>query len=237
MPQTNRNNPHPAANPAKSAGGSAKDLRAASPYSSGITGCGFMLDEMTSLIPLLSSPDADALLRKEIEDNAVLSLGKAKTRSRMITEFRRRYAALPPSFWRWFLKLDRPGRIIALYYALLRTYLVLKEVHLDVVLPRLRSANPVVTRADAERLIARIGETDSFVASWSEATRERVASSCVSMLREVGMLGVSGRLAAVPIPVSVAQHFVTRGESWYLEALGMPLYEIRRIAEEGGASR
>ena len=196
-----------------------------------------MLDEMAALLPTLSSPDADTLLRKEVDGGETLALGKAKTRSRMITEFRRRHKAMPPSFWRWFLSLDRPGRTIALYYCLLRTYLVLREAHLDVALPRLRSANPVVERADMERLIAKIGETDPFVASWSDSTKERVASSCLSMLREVGMLGPSNRLSPVPVPPAVARHFATRGESWYLEALGMPLYEIRRIAGEGDAAK
>lgn len=223
--------------PPDGAARSVKDSRASSPYSSAFTGCGFMLDEMAALVPVLSSPDADALLRKEVEGNEILALGKAKTRSRMITEFKRRYAAMPPSFWRWFLSLDRPGRTVALYYCLLRTYLVLKEVHLDVVLPRLRSANPVVERADIERFIAKIGETDAFVASWSDNTKERVATACLSMLREIGMLGRSNRLAAVSIPPSVARHFATRGEAWYLEALGMPFYEIKRLAQEGDAPR
>ena len=81
-----------------------------------------MLDETVALLPVLQSPDADRLLRGEIESNNLLQLGKTKTRLRMMTEFKRRYAAMPPSFWKWFLALDRAGQVIALYYCLMCTY-------------------------------------------------------------------------------------------------------------------
>ena len=50
-----------------------------------MTGCGFMLDEIVALLPVLQSPDADQLLRGEIESNDLLQLGKSKTRERMMT--------------------------------------------------------------------------------------------------------------------------------------------------------
>ena len=206
-----------------------------SPYSAAMTGCGFMLDETVALLPILQSPDADRLLRFEVESNHLLQLGKAKTRSRMMTEFKRRYATMPPSFWKWFLTLERAEQVVALYYCLLRTYLLVKDVHLNLVLPRFKSANPVVTKADVERHICQIAAVDPFVESWSDTTKEKAAGACLSFLRSVGMIdSASGELRTVPVDDRLASHFISRGESWYLEALGMPLYEIKRI-REGGA--
>ena len=197
-----------------------------------MTGCGFMLDETVALLPLLRSPDADALLEDEVKENRVLRLGKTKTRSRMVTEFKRRYRAMPPSFWTWFLTLDASGRTIALYYCLLCTYLLIKDIHLNLVVPRLKSANPFLAKADVERHICRIAANDAFVEGWSEDTKGRVASSCLSFLRAVGMMdGNSGDLKSVPMSDALAAHFISRGESWYPEALGMPLYEVKRIME------
>ena len=62
-----------------------------------------MLDETVALLPVLQSPDADALLRSEVEDNKLLQLGKAKTRARNITEIRRRFNAVPRPFWDWLI--------------------------------------------------------------------------------------------------------------------------------------
>lgn len=206
-----------------------------SPYSAAMTGCGFMLDETVALLPILQSPDADSLLKAEVEGNHLLQLGKAKTRLRMMSEFKRRYAAMPPSFWKWFLALDRAGQVIALYYCLMRTYLLVKDVHLNLVLPRFKSANPVVTKADVERHICQVAAIDPFVESWSDTTKGKVAGACLSFLRSVGMINpASGELRSVPVDDRLASHFISRGESWYLEALGMPLYEIKRI-REGGA--
>lgn len=193
-----------------------------------------MLDETVALLPILQSPDADAYLKAEVADNKLLQLGKAKTRSRMVTEFKRRYQAMPPSFWNWFLSLDRAGQVVSLYYCLMRTYLVLKEVHLNLFLPRLKSANPVVTRSDVDRHILKIGVLDPFVASWSDATRSKIAGACLSYIRAVGMLdAATDDLRPVTVPDAVAAHFISRGEAWYMEALGMPLYEVNRIKETG----
>ena len=203
-----------------------------SPYSAAMTGCGFMLDETLVLLPILQSPDADSLLKTELESNHLLQLGKTKTRLRMMSEFKRRYAAMPPSFWKWFLSLDRAGQKVALYYCLMRTYLLVKDVHLNLVLPRFKSANPVITKADVERHICKIAAEDPFVESWSDATKGKVAGACLSFLRAVGMIdSASGELKAVPVADKLAAHFISRGESWYLETLGMPLYEIKRIRE------
>lgn len=200
-----------------------------------MTGCGFMLDETVALLPILQLPDADSLLKTEVESNHLLQLGKAKTRLRMMTEFKRRYAAMPLSFWKWFLSLDRAGQTVALYYCLMRTYLLVKDVHLNLVLPRFKSANPVITKADIERHICQIAAVDPFVESWSDTTKGKVASACLSFLRSVGMIdSASGELRSVHVDDRLAAHFISRGESWYLEALGMPLYEIKRI-REGGA--
>lgn len=188
-----------------------------------------MLDELVALLPHLQSLDSDNLLRAEVETNHILQLGKSKTRSRMITEFKRRYNAMPPSFWSWFLSLGRPGQTIALYYCLMRTYLIVKDVHLNVFLPRLKSANPTVAKVDVERHICQIAAMDDFVASWSDATKGRVAAACLSFLRCVGMLDGDGELKPVSVPDELAAHFLARGESWYLESLGMPLYEINRV--------
>ena len=142
---------------------------------------------------------------------------------------------MPPSFWKWFLALDRAGQVIALYYCLMRTYLLVKDVHLNLVLPRFKSANPVVTKADVERHICQVAAIDPFVESWSDTTKGKVAGACLSFLRSVGMVNpASGELRSVPVDDRLASHFISRGESWYLEALGMPLYEIKRI-REGGA--
>lgn len=188
-----------------------------------------MLDETVALTPILAAPDADSRMKAEIEGERSSLLGKSKTRSRMITEFKRRYNAMPPSFWKWFLSLDRAGQTVALYYCLMRTYLIVKDVHLNLVLPRMKSGNPVIVKGDVERHICKIASTDDFVASWTDATKDRVAAACLSYLRCVGMLNGGGELKAVSVPDGLAAHFLSRGESWYLESLGMPLYEINRI--------
>lgn len=69
-----------------------------SPYSASVTGCGYMLDEMNNILPLLMSPEQDALLKKEIIENKYLMMNTENTRKRAVAEFRLRYNSVPPAF-------------------------------------------------------------------------------------------------------------------------------------------
>lgn len=65
-----------------------------------MTGCGFMLDEMTRILPLFMAEDSNALLKQEIENNEYLLMVSKTTRSRVVTEFKRRYNAVSRDFWK-----------------------------------------------------------------------------------------------------------------------------------------
>ena len=52
-----------------------------SPYSASVTGCGYMLDEMNNILPLLMSSEQDALLKKEIIENKYLMINTENTRN------------------------------------------------------------------------------------------------------------------------------------------------------------
>ena len=78
-----------------------------SPYSAAITGCGFMYVEMGDLLPMLSSPDRDQILRQEVKDGNVLKMKSEVTRDKAVLEFKRRYDAVPPAFWEWYQTLSK----------------------------------------------------------------------------------------------------------------------------------
>ena len=54
-----------------------------SPYSASVTGCGYMLDEMNNILPLLMSSEQDALLKKEIIENKYLMINTENTQRRI----------------------------------------------------------------------------------------------------------------------------------------------------------
>ena len=70
-----------------------------SPYTAAMTGCGFMWEEMTHILPLLMSPDSEKLLKQEVIENNYIMLKTEHTRKRAIAEFVRRYNSVPHHFW------------------------------------------------------------------------------------------------------------------------------------------
>ena len=200
-----------------------------SPYSAAFTGCGFMLDEMLALLPLMLAPDAEERLKSEISGNKLLFIGKTKTRDRMITEFRRRFKSVSRTFWDWFQSLPRESQPGALFFVLLKTYYFLLDIQLKVVLPLSRSACNRISKADVMMRLNDIAASDDFVESWSGQTKDRVCSGVLSFLRSAGMLGDDDVIRPLKLRDEDFAHFIAIGEGWFLEAAMLQPFEIERI--------
>lgn len=139
-------------------------------YTAAMTGCGFMPDEMSALLPLLLSDDADALLKKETEENNLLLIKSESSRKRTVYEFKRRFNAVPRSFWEWYDTLSADTKRWAMFYVNLKTYRLYFDFQINVVLDRWRSISQEVTYSDIQSEIYQIAANDEFVDSWSEDT-------------------------------------------------------------------
>lgn len=200
-----------------------------SPYSAAFTGCGFMLDEMLALLPLMLAPDAEERLKSEISGNKLLFVGKTKTRDRMVTEFRRRFKSVSRTFWDWFQSLPRDSQPGALFFVLLKTYYFLLDIQLKVVLPLSRSAFNRISKSDVMMRLNDIAAADDFVESWSDQTKDRVCSGVLSFLRSAGMLGDDDVICPLKLRDEDFAHFIAIGEGWFLEAALLQPFEVERI--------
>ena len=140
-----------------------RELQKNSPYTAAMTGCGFMVDEMTGLLPLLMSPDSDALLKQEIENNEVLLIPSIKTRQRTVSEFTRRFKAVPTSFWKEYLLMSPKMKTLAMFFVLLKTYRLYFDFQVEVVRNKWVSFNQSVSKNDFLSAISDIACSDEFV--------------------------------------------------------------------------
>lgn len=204
-----------------------------SPYSAAITGCGFMYEEMGDLLPILSAPNREQALRQEIKEGNVLKMKNELTRSRGVVEFKRRYDAVPPSFWTWYQGLNDKSKRVAMFYVILKTYRICFDTQFNVVVPRWNSIERTVTKNDILMELNEIATRDEFVDSWSEQTKDRVASACLSVLRRVGLLDdKANELHALDYYDVDFSYFFSNGETWLLEACLLKPYEIEQIKKE-----
>ena len=203
-----------------------------SPYSASITGCGFMYEEMRALLPMLMSPDRDSLLKEELLTGEHLMMSSERTRSRAIPEFVKRYNAVPKSFWNWFLNLNEKSQRVAMFYVILKTYKIVFDLHINVVLEHWRGVDQRVSKNDLMMEFNEISANDAFVESWSENTKDRVASAVCSVLRKVGLMEEKNfDLKPIDFTDIDSTYYIQNNELWFLEACFLEPYEVQKIKE------
>lgn len=203
-----------------------------SPYNAAVTGCGYMLDEMNSILPLLMSPEQETLLKKEIIENRYLMMNTENTRKRAVAEFKRRYESVSSMFWEQYRLLSREAQTVAMFYVMLKSYKIFFNFQLNIVLSRWNSVRREVSKNDIMIEFNEISANDDFVDSWSEQTKNKVATTFLTMLRKIRMLDeTSSELHPLQVKDSDFSYYLIHGEQWFLEACLLQPYEIKRIKQ------
>lgn len=202
-------------------------MKIKSPYSAAITGGGFLFEETGALLPMLMSPNADSLLADERIHNNYLHINAETSRKKAIIEIRRRYNAVPISFWHEYLKMSKEDKTVALFYVLLKTYKILFDFHTNVTMRKWNSAVRRIDNSDLMMEFYEIAARDEFVDSWSENTKKKVAGAYLTMLRKVGFIDENGVLK--PISSSNFSFYLKMAEPWFLEACLLEPYQVESI--------
>jgi len=198
-------------------------------YSASLTGCSFMIDEMTACLPLLMDDNSEELMKREVSESNIMLMKSQQTRYRASVEFKKRYAAVPKDFWQKYLNMGRQQQLVAMYYVCLKTYRILFDLHINVALKKWKSANRKVTKNDALNEIYEIAANEEFVDSWSDETKDRVASSFLTFMRRAGMLDETDTLQAPKLQDADYRIYLELGDSWFLQACFLEQYEIQNI--------
>lgn len=201
-----------------------------SPYSASLTACGLQFNEFNLMLPILLSDDRDALIKHEIENNDTLHINSHKSRQRVIAEYKRRVDAMPRDFWTWYLTLDEQAKRIALLYVILKTYRIAFDFHIKAVLRKWNSVVQTLAKPDLMMAFSEIAVNDAFVDSWTGNTKDTVAKSFLTILRQVGMLDLfNAQLKPLKAQPQAYAYYLNHGEDWFLEACLLQTYEIEQI--------
>lgn len=201
-----------------------------SPYSASLTACGLQFNEFNLMLPILLSDDRDALIKHEIENNDTLHINSHKSRQRVIAEYKRRVDAMPRDFWTWYLTLDEQAKRIALLYVILKTYRIAFDFHIKAVLRKWNSVVQTLAKPDLMMAFSEIAANDEVVDSWTDNTKDTVAKSYLTILRQVGMLDLfNAQLKPLKAQPQAYAYYLNHGEDWFLEACLLQTYEIEQI--------
>ena len=189
-----------------------------SPYTAAITGCAFLYNEFMRILPLLMAENVESLLKEEVLNNRLLQVNSQKARQTFITEFKRRYRAVPVTFWTNFVHMNEAAQRAGLLYAILKAYKLVFDFHFNVTVKRWNSV-------DSE-----LSSRDAFVDSWTEKTKDKCASQYLTILRQAGLLQEkTDELQSLHLEASDFEYYVRSGEDWFLEACLLYPYEVNNI--------
>ena len=195
-----------------------------------MTGCSFMHNEMKAMLPLLLSPDADALLKKEISENNILLIKSECSRKKAVLEFKRRFNAVPREFWEWFSTVSDSTQLLAMFFVNLKTYRIFFDFQVNVVLNNWNGISRTVTYNDILSEFYQISASNAFVDSWSKETKDRITSSFITLLRKVGLLDAkTSELRSPEVNEEEFAYFLKINEAWFLDACLLEPYVINRI--------
>lgn len=199
-------------------------------YTAAMTGCSFMHNEMKAMLPLLLSPDADTLLKKEISENNILLIKSESSRKKAVLEFKRRFNAVPREFWEWFATVSESTQLWAMFFVNLKTYRIYFDFQTNVVVQNWNGINRTVSYNDVISELYQISANDEFVNSWSDETKKRIPSFFLTMIRQVGLLDAkTSELRSPQVNEEEFAYFLKINEAWFLDACLLEQYVINRI--------
>jgi hypothetical protein len=201
-----------------------------SPYSASFTGAAFMFAEFNAILPLLMDENIDSNIKAEIVERKHLQVNTEVAASRVLSEFKKRYTAMPERFWTWYITLGEPAQKAALLYVILKTYRLLFDFHIGVTIRKWNSAERTATANDLLSAYYDIAAKDEFVDSWSDLTRKKIISSYQTILCQAGMMDrATAQLRPIHLAPQDYSWYIQNGEAWFLEACLLYPYEIEDI--------
>ena len=99
----------------------------------------------------------------------------------------------------------------------MKTYKILFDFMLDVIIEKWLSMDLEVDINDVERFLDKKSNVQNDIEDWSSQTRRKIITVLVRMLNEVGMLE-NNTLVQIEAPDEFWRMFVANNDSWFLEA-------------------
>jgi len=195
-----------------------------------ITGGNFLFNEFKAILPLLQDKDnREQLLKDEVLNNRLLQINSQTSRSRFVTEMKRRYLATKPEFWNDFNALSQEGQKAKILFSIIKAYKLVYDFHFNVTIKHWNSTNPTVTKTDLLMEFNEIASNDEFVDTWSDATRGKCSSCYLTFLRHSGLMNENNELKALRLSDEEFEPYLRNGDEWFLQACLLQQYEINDL--------
>ena len=191
-------------------------------YDANFTAGGLLLNEFQALESILTKEGVEEALMEERAANAVVGIKTDGARKRILLEVWRRYQAVPAEFWGHLYACSPREQQLALFYVVLKTYSLVRDLHFDVAVRRQRTSGTLAA-FDVTAYLDGVAGRDAEVAQWSQATLDKLGSQYRTVLTDCGLWNQEQLVPATHVSDAFESHYITAGEGWFLEACFLPV--------------
>lgn len=198
-------------------------------YSASFTSGALLWQETVAILPLLLE-NKEQEIKEEIEKGTRLQLNARKSRQSKVKEITKRFKAVSIQVWEYFNDAPKEEQLLILYYAALKTYHLLLDFHLEVLLKKWNSFNLLWNKTDVATFLLRQSDKHPEIDKWTMETHQKIASVIFVMLKECGLVK-DGKLQEPMLPNEFWIFFYQLGEAWLMEALFLHANKRQQIAD------
>ena len=179
---------------------------------------GGLLHEETISLSSYYNNDKIEFISEQIINNSLMKTNSQASRQRMIQEIKKRYFVVGEKFYGNFDQFTIVEQKLIIFYSCMKTYKILFDFMLDVIIEKWLSMDLEVDINDVEIFLDKKSNVQNDIDGWSSQTRRKIITVLVRMLNEVGMLE-NNTLVQIEAPDEFWRMFVANNDSWFLEAV------------------
>jgi hypothetical protein len=186
-------------------------------YDANFTAGGILYHEFIAMKEILLSENFDELIKNEGEQNNVMGVAIKSSRTRIITEIKRRFSSTTKDFWNHFFEWNEVEQKLALFFLCLKTYPLVFDIHFEVALKKFKTGNKLEAY-DIQMRMDEIASKDIEVSKWSESTLKKINVQYRKAIKDVGIYNGTSLNRESKASSIFWDYFKNKNESWFLEA-------------------
>jgi len=191
-------------------------------YSTSLTGAGFMLYEFKQVANLKNQGYSDQEIRKKVITENLFEYKKISSLKRGLPYIINRVNALDETLRKLVIDGSIEIQKTINLYAIMKTDRLFFEFMDEVIKEKFQANDFIFERKESNLFFAIKAEQNDAIASWSEATVQRLKQGHRKVLTDIGLLRdlKSGELSRLMIDEELKKHLIQLGDAKYVQAMG-----------------
>ena len=199
-------------------------------YSTAFSSGSLLYKEADAVIHRIADPKA-FMEGEEALDYSVIPINSEASKKRMGGELTKRLRNLgDPDFIHQYIIGSRPDKMLILFYAVCRTYRLISDFMLQIVLKKWYNLDYEVTSDDFKNFLYRQMDKHPELENITQLTVKNRSNTVMRMLRELGQVK-DRKLQKNEYNPAILKRIVDNGDAWFLEVLLLNNRERKEIIQ------